>query len=86
MLSFKPPYAIGSESRVYRVTQLRTDGVRCRESAGTGPVVLKAARATGSAFSGTAMNHFLRASLISPALGTKDMCDTRQPCIGDSTH
>ncbi|CAM9582084.1 unnamed protein product, partial [Ascophyllum nodosum] len=26
---------------VYRVTQLRTDGVRCRESAGTGPVNLK---------------------------------------------
>ena len=29
------------QSRVYRVTQLRTDGVHCRESAGTGPVVLK---------------------------------------------
>ena len=43
----KPPYAIGSvpclsgQSRVYRVTQLRTDGVHCRESAGTGPVNLK---------------------------------------------
>ena len=30
-----------SQSRVYRVTQLRTDGVYCRESAGTGPVNLK---------------------------------------------
>ena len=29
------------QSRVYRVTQLRTDGVHCRESAGTGPVNLK---------------------------------------------
>ena len=29
------------QSRVYRVTQLRTDGVRCRESADTGPVNLK---------------------------------------------
>ena len=29
------------ESRVYRVTQLRTDGVHYRESAGTGPVSLK---------------------------------------------
>ena len=29
------------QSRVYRVTQLCTDGVRCRESAGTGPVNLK---------------------------------------------
>ena len=28
-------------SRVYRVTQLPTDGVHCRESAGTGPVALK---------------------------------------------
>ena len=27
-------------SRVYRVTQLRTEGVHCRESAGTGPVNL----------------------------------------------
>ena len=29
------------QSRVYRVTQLRTDGIHCRESAGTGPVNLK---------------------------------------------
>ena len=29
------------QSRVYRVTQLRTDGVHCRESAGTGPVAFK---------------------------------------------
>ena len=36
----KPPSASG-QSRVYRVTQLRTDGVHCRESAGTGPVNLK---------------------------------------------
>ena len=27
------------QSRVYRVTQMRTDGVHCRESAGTGPPV-----------------------------------------------
>ena len=30
-----------AQSRVYRVTPLRTDGVHCRESAGTGPVNLK---------------------------------------------
>ena len=30
-----------SQSRVYRVMQLRTGGVHCRESAGTGPVSLK---------------------------------------------
>ena len=29
------------QSRVYRVTQLHTDGVHCRESAGTGPVNVK---------------------------------------------
>ena len=29
------------QSRVYRVTQLRTDGVHCRESTNTGPGVLK---------------------------------------------
>ena len=29
------------QSRVYRVTQLRTDGVHYRESTGTGPVNLK---------------------------------------------
>ena len=29
------------QSRVYRVTQLRTDGVHCRESAGTVSVILK---------------------------------------------
>ena len=29
------------QGRVYRVTQLRTNGVHCRESTGTGPVNLK---------------------------------------------
>ena len=29
------------QSRVYWVTQLRTDGVHCRKSAGTGPINLK---------------------------------------------
>ena len=38
----KPPYAIGSVP-VCRVTQLRTDSVHCRESAGTGSVNLNVA-------------------------------------------
>ena len=38
------------QSRVYRVAQLRTDGVHCRNSAGTGPVVLKVVPGTGAAF------------------------------------
>ena len=37
------------KSRVYRVTQLRTDGVHCQESVGTGPVVLKVVPVTGAA-------------------------------------
>ena len=36
--------------RVYLVTQLRTGYVHCRESVGTGPVVLKVVRVTGAAF------------------------------------
>ena len=34
-------HAPSGQSRVDRVTQLRTDGVHCRKSAGTGPVNLK---------------------------------------------
>ena len=40
------------QSRLYRVAQLRTDGVHCRESAGTGPTVLKVVPVTGAAFAG----------------------------------
>ena len=46
----QPP---SNQSGVYRVTQLRIDGVHCRESASTGPVVLKVVPGTGAAFSGT---------------------------------
>ena len=37
------------ESRIYRVTQLRTNGVHCLEPAGTGPVVFKIVPVTGVA-------------------------------------
>ena len=40
------------QSRVYRVTQSRTDDVPCQESAGTWPVVLKVVPVTGAAFAG----------------------------------
>ena len=57
----KPPYAIGSVP-VYRVTHLRTDGVHCRESAGTGLVV------QGSSSNGCClciiMDQLMRASLF----------------------
>ena len=47
------------QSRVYQVTPLRTDGVHCRESAGTGPVT------GGAAFSGFTMDQLVCASLSS---------------------
>ena len=40
------------QSRVYRVTQSRTAGVHCRESAGSGPVHLKLVPVTGAAVAG----------------------------------
>ena len=43
----QPP---SGQSRLYRVTQLRTNGVHCRESAGTGPVVPKAVRVRDAPF------------------------------------
>ena len=42
----QPP---SGQSLVYQVTQLRTEGVHYRESAGIGPVVLKVVRVTGAA-------------------------------------
>ena len=46
------------QSRLNRVTQLCTNGVHCRESAGTGPVVLKIVRGMGVASSGIIMAIF----------------------------
>ena len=57
----QPP---SGQSRVYQVTQLRTDGVHCRESAGTGPAVLGVYPVTGAVFSGITMDHVMRASLF----------------------
>ena len=46
----QPP---SGQSQVYRATQLRTNDVHCRESAGTGPVALKVVvPVTGAAFAG----------------------------------
>ena len=45
-------HTTSGQSRAYRVTQLRTDGVDCRESVGTGPVVLKVVPVTGAALAG----------------------------------
>ena len=57
----KPSYTIGS---VNGVMQLRTDGVYCRQSAGTGPVVLKVVPVTGAASLQVTMDQLMCASLF----------------------
>ena len=57
-----------SQSRLYRLTQLRTDGVHCRESAGTGPAVLRVVPATAAAFSGRHGPINVRLSLSTPTI------------------
>ena len=42
----------------------RTDGVHCRESAGTGPVILKVVSATGAAILQVTMDQLMCASLF----------------------
>ena len=63
------------QSRVCRVTQLRTDDLHCRESAGTGPVVLKVVPVTGAAF---ALHHRgsinVRLSFPTSTIGMKWAC------------
>ena len=44
------PHAIIGPAPSFFVTQLRTDDVNCRESAGTGPVIIKVVSVTGAAF------------------------------------
>ena len=57
-------HSTSGQSRICRVTQLRTDGVHCRQSAGTGPVVLKAVPVTGAAFSGFTKNQLMFVALF----------------------
>ena len=52
------------QSRVDMVTQLRTNGVHCQTSTGTGHVILRVVPVTGAAFSGITMDQFLRSSLF----------------------
>ena len=68
----KPP---SGQSRVYQVTQLCTNGVHCRQSAGTGPVVLEAVRVTSACFSGSiTMDQLLCASLSRHPLLEQGTC------------
>ena len=59
----QPP---SEQPRVYPVTQMRTDGVHCRESAVTGPAVLKVVRVTGVTFTGCHEPIFVRLSFPTP--------------------
>ena len=52
------------ESRVHRATQLRTDGVHCRESAGTELIVLKVVSETGAAILQVTLDQLMCASLF----------------------
>ena len=75
------------QSRVYRVAQLRTDGVHCLESAGTRPFVLKVVPVTGAAFSGITIDQLVYTSLFPHPLilvyYVVDMwCDTKKSIGG----
>ena len=52
------------QPRVHWVTQMRTDGAHCRESAGKGPVVLKVVPVTGVAILQVTMDRLMCASLF----------------------
>ena len=52
------------QSRVNRVTQLRTDGVHCPESADTGPVALKVVPVTGAAILQVTMDQLMYAYIF----------------------
>ena len=62
------------QSRVYRVTQLRTDGVHCRESAGTRPVNLKVVPNGCAALAGHHGPTNMRLSFTTPTVGMKWAC------------
>ena len=65
---FKPLFTLSGQSRVYRVSQLRTNGIHCRESAGTGPVKLKVVPVTGAVFAGHRGRIYVRLSFPTPTV------------------
>ena len=64
------------ESRVRQVTQSCTDGVHRRESADTGPVVLKIVPVKGAAFSGITIQFLCTSLFLNPQLVQWTMCET----------
>ena len=76
------------QSRVYRVAQLCTDGVHCREPTSTGSVVvLKVVRLTGAAFfSGFTMDQLTKLLFIHWARGQSfPMFDKKKSCFVSHT-
>ena len=61
------------QSRVYRVAQLRTDGIHCRESAGTGPVNLKVVP-NGCCFGRSPWTNQYAPLFPAPTIGMKWAC------------
>ena len=55
--------APSGQSRVNPFTHLRTDGVHCRESAGTGPAALKVVPVTGAAILQVTMDQSINVRL-----------------------
>ena len=62
--AFRDGVYLYRQSRVYWVTQLRTNGVHCRESSGIGPVVLNAVPVTGGTSSRNPMDQSMFAPLF----------------------
>ena len=77
---FIPPTVLGSV-RVGIISghpiKMRTDGINCRESAGTEPVVLELVPMTGAAFSGVTVDRSICASLFPHPL-SMDICDSQE--------
>ena len=73
----QPP---SGQSRVYRITQLRTDDVHCREIAGTGSLVLKVVRVTGLPFQVSPWTNFCAPLFFR----TADVCKSSVYCTSIS--
>ena len=71
---FKPSYAIGSVPSLPGHSQMRTDGVHRRESAGTGPVVIKVVPVTDAALPRHGPINVRLSFLVRPTIGMKWAC------------
>ena len=70
------------QSRVYRVAQLPSDGIHCRESTGTEPVALKVVEVRGAVFLGSVMDQYVVCSSL--FLHTLLVCSGYSMCDTES--